>query len=223
MKNIDANTRTFVISTLDDRARERIRRISKHLARAGFQNVDIVQARTPETEDFENQGLPPVLQGRWHTDLRDWWGTAACALSHLDFMKLDPSEFPIMVFEDDAIIDFNFFRYLAEIDFPEGVAWDICHLSYFNENLSSAKYPQGVVHENLLRCAPNEITCTYSYVLNRPVFDRLVPLNEEIDCQLARMTDTIQSFVIEHQPPLTAPDFALQSVRMELDDISLAE
>ncbi|TWT78896.1 hypothetical protein CA13_02930 [Planctomycetes bacterium CA13] len=200
-----------------------MRRIEKHLELAGFRNVEIFQARTPQGEDFQGRGLPPVLKGRWKSDLQHMWGTAACALSHLDLMKLDPSELPIIVFEDDAIISPHFFSYLADIDFPDEVEWDICHLSYFNENLGSAKYPEGVVNKNLLRCAPNEITCMHSYILNQPVFDRVTPLHEEIDCQLAHQTDLIRSFVIEHGPPLTSPDFELQSVRMELDEIYWAK
>jgi len=156
-------------------------------------------------------------------DLQHCWGTAACALSHLDLMKLDPSALPIIVLEDDAIIDPNFFVYLADIDFPDEVSWDICHLSYYNENLGSERYPEGVVTKNVLHCAPNEITCMHSYLLNQPVFDRVTPLNEEIDCQLAHQTESIRSFVIEHRPPLTSPDFELHSVRTELDDIYWAQ
>ena len=222
LKNINEDTRTVVISTLDDRARERVHRIRKHLALAGFRNVEFFQARTPDGEEFQRRGLPPILQGRWKTDLKHMWGSAACALSHLDLMKLDPSQLPIIIFEDDAIIDPNFFAYLADIDFPDGLDWDICHLSYFNDGLSSEKYPEGVVNKNLLHCAPNEITCTHSYILNQPVFDRVTPLNEEIDCQLAHQTHNIRSFVIEHRPPLTSPDFGLESVRNNLDAIAWA-
>ncbi len=219
MKNINRDTRAVVISTRDDRARERLRRIETHLALAGFRNVEVMQARTPERDHFQEHGLPDVLQGRWRTDLRHMWGSAACGLSHLDLMKLDASQLPIIVFEDDATIHPQFFRYLAAIDFPEDVAWDICHLSYHNENLGSAKHPSGVLNRHLVRCAPDETPSTYSYILNQPVFDRMTPLTEDIDFQLARETERIHSFVIEHTPPLTMPDFNLPSVRNDLDDL----
>lgn len=219
MKNINEDTRTVVVSTLDDRASERVRRIETHLALAGFRNVEWMQARTPGRENFQELGLPDVLQGRWRTDLRHLWGSAACSLSHLDLMDLDSSGLPMIIFEDDAIIHPRFFQYLAAIDFPDGLPWDVCHLSYFKDTLGSAQYPAGIVNKHLVRCAPNESTGTYSYILNQAIFDRITPLIEEIDCQLAHKTDCIHSFVIEHDPPLTMPDFDLPSVRCDLDDL----
>ncbi len=219
MKNIDPHTRAVVISTLDERSYERIRRIKTHLGLAGFRNVDIVQACTPQRGNFQELGLPPILQGRWRTDLAHMWGSAACSISHLELMKLDASALPIIVFEDDATIHPKFFRYLAAIDFPETVIWDLCHLSYHNPNLGSARNTTGVVNKNLLACAAGQTPSTYSYILNRPIFDLLNPLTEEIDFQLAHETDRIASFVIEHDPPLTMPDFDLPSVRNELDHI----
>lgn len=219
MKNINEDTRTIVISTRDDRARERVRRIETHLAIAGFRNVDVMQARTPERENFQEVGLPDVLQGRWRTDLRHMWGSAACSLSHLDLMNWDAWELPMIVFEDDTMIHPHFFEYLGAIDFPEDLSWDVCHLSYFRDSLSSAQHPAGIVNRHLLRCAPNQSPGTYSYILNQPIFDRISPLMEEIDCQLAHKTDCIHSFVVEHDPPLTMPDFDLPSVRCDLDEI----
>lgn len=219
MKNVNEDTRTVVISTLDDRARERVRRIQSHLAVAGFRNVDVVQARTPERENFQELGLPDVLQGRWRTDLRHMWGSAACSLSHLDLMSWESTQLPIIILEDDATIHPQFFRYLAAIDFPEQHTWDICHLSYYNDNFGSTKHPAGVLTKHLVSCVPNLSPGTYSYLLNRPIFDRITPLSEEIDCHLAYMTDCVHSFVIEHDPPLTMPDFDLPSVREELDAI----
>lgn len=219
MRNIDENTRTVVISTMDDRSQERLRRIETHLEIAGFRNVEIMRARTPEREKFHERGLPKILQGRWRTDLRHMWGSAACSLSHLDVMRLDSSELPILVFEDDATIHRHFFRYLANIDFPENLPWDVCHLSYHNPNLGSAEYPSGVINEHLVRCAPDETPSAYSYLLNRPIFERMNPLTEEIDFQLAHHTERIHSYVIEHDPPLTMPDFRLPSVRNDLDDL----
>ncbi|TWT66411.1 glycosyltransferase family 25 protein [Allorhodopirellula solitaria] len=219
MKNIDRETPAIVISTLDERSRERLRRIETDLALAGFRNVEIMQARTPERDQFRERGLPEILQGRWRTDLQHMWGSAACGLSHLDLMKRGPSELPIIIFEDDATIHPQFFSYLDRIEFPDDVAWDVCHLSYHNDNLGSAKNPAGVINQHLVRCAPDETPSTYSYILNRPIIDRMTPLTEDIDFQLAHETDRIDSYVIEHTPPLTMPDFNLPSVRNDLDDI----
>lgn len=220
MKNIDEDTPTFVISTLDEQSHDRVNQIEQHLRRAGFRNSQIIQAKTPETEDFEHRGLPDVLQGRWRTDLRHLWGSAACVLSHIQFYDRAEDQLPVIVLEDDATIHPEFFRFLDGVEFPEEIEWDLCHLSYANPQFSSQASLERLVAPHLLLCPPNEITGTYSYMVNRSFLGRFLPSVEEIDWQLAHQTNEIASYVIEHDPPLTAPDYRLESVRMSIDHVS---
>ncbi|PHQ34733.1 glycosyltransferase family 25 protein [Rhodopirellula bahusiensis] len=220
MIGINEDTPTFVISTLDEQSCDRVSQVKQHLQRAGFRHWQIIQAKTPETENFEGVGLPPILQGRWRTDLQHMWGSAACTLSHIQFYDRPDSELPIIVLEDDVTIHPNFFQILDAVNFPDQIQWDLCHLSYFNSQLGSQKNPTRVVAPHLIQCAPNQVAGAYSYIVNRSFLERFTPLVEEVDCQLAHLTDEIASYVIEHEPKLTAPDFRLDSVRMSLDHVS---
>ncbi|KLU06459.1 glycolipid biosynthesis [Rhodopirellula islandica] len=220
MKHIDEDTPTFVISTLDEQSKERVGQIEWQLHRAGFRNAEIIQAKTPETEDFERLGLPAILQGRWRSDLQHLWGSAACTLSHIQFYDRPEEELPVIVLEDDVTIHPEFFRYLEKVDFPEEVEWDLCHLSYFNPLVGSQGNPTHLVAPNLVRCPADHVAGTYSYIVNQSFLERFVPLVEEVDCQLAHRTHAVRSFVIEHDPKLTLPDFKLDSVRNSLDRVS---
>ncbi|WDQ14729.1 glycosyltransferase family 25 protein [Rhodopirellula sp. P2] len=220
MKHIDEDTPTFVISTLDEQSQDRVRQIEWHLHRAGFRNAEIIQAKTPTTEDFERLGLPAILQGRWRSDLQHMWGSAACTLSHIQFYDRSEDELPVIVLEDDVTIHPEFFRFLEKISFPEKVEWDLCHLSYVNLQVGSQANPDNLVAPHLVRCPPNHVAATYSYIVQRSFLDRFAPLEEEVDCQLARQTEAIRSFVIEHEPKLTLPDFEMESVRNSLDRVS---
>lgn len=217
MKNIDEDTPTYVLSTLDEQSQDRVVEVERHLQRAGFRNSQIVQAKTPETEDFESRGFPEVLQGRWRTDLRHLWGSAACTLSHMQFYNRREDQLPVIILEDDVTIHPNFFHFLERVNFPEMIQWDLCHLSYFNWELSSRANPDRVVSPHLVKCAPNRVAGAYSYIVNRPFLERFLPSVEEVDWQFAHQTAEIASYVIEHEPKLTSPNFQLDSVRMSLD------
>jgi GR25 family glycosyltransferase involved in LPS biosynthesis len=220
MKQIDEDTPTYVISTLDQQSQDRVRQIEWQLHRAGFRNAEIVQAKTPATEDFSSRGLPAILQGRWRSDLQHMWGSAACTLSHIQFYDRPLDELPVIVLEDDVTIHPEFFRYLEKVDFPVGLEWDLCHLSYFNSLVSSQANPTHLVAPHLIRCPADQLVGTYSYIVNQSFLDRFAPMVEEVDCQLAHQTDAVRSFVIEHEPKLTLPDFELASVRTSLDRVS---
>ncbi|MEO9590072.1 glycosyltransferase family 25 protein, partial [Rhodopirellula bahusiensis] len=168
----------------------------------------------------EHRGLPDVLQGRWRTDLQHMWGSAACTLSHIQFYDRAENELPVIILEDDVTIHPEFFRFLDEVKFPEHVQWDLCHLSVINPQFSSVASPERLVAPHLIECPPNQIAGAYSYIINRAILERFLPSVEEVDWQLAHQTDVIASYVIEHEPKLTAPDFRLDSVRMSLDHVS---
>ncbi|MCC9641942.1 glycosyltransferase family 25 protein [Rhodopirellula sp. JC740] len=220
MQSIDEDTPTFVISLLDEASEHRRRQVECHLDRAGFRNATFVRAKSPDSEQFAQRGYPSELQGRWRTDLRHLWGSAACTLSHLQFYGRGTDELPVIILEDDVTIHPDFFHYLQRIEFPREVDWDICHLGLTNPKISAIENPERVVTPQLVRCPPNEVACTHSYILRRPILDRLLPMREEVDWQLSRCTESIRSFVIDHDPKLVQPDFQMPSVRTAIDHVA---